>query len=58
MVKKQNNIIVKVVDEQKNDWCWVYADELPKLFEHFNIHILNRNCRLKLELIDYESGKE
>jgi len=44
--------------KQKNDWCWVYADELPELWEHFDIPILGSNCRLKLELIDYESGDE
>ena len=39
---------------KKHDWCWVYADELPELWEHFDIPIL---VRLKLELIDYEMEK-
>jgi hypothetical protein len=42
----------------KNTWGYIYGDECDDLWEHFGMPERNKNDRMKVELINFETEEE
>tara|TARA_R100001129_G_scaffold185056_1_gene171836 strand:+ start:1925 stop:2074 length:150 start_codon:yes stop_codon:yes gene_type:complete len=44
-----------MTDSDKNTWVYLYGDECPEIWEHFGFNNPDKNDRLKLKFVEYQS---
>ena len=40
---------------KRNTWVYIYGDEMLEIWEHFGIDFPNRDDRIKLKFVKYET---